>query len=232
MTPEKKLLDAEAAALLAELEQVGSLEELRTATRQPPGRALGLDPAALTHRQRIAGRIFRDCSQSPGQQAAKELLRELPAAGTILHAILPGTFTPLDLVPAVLELANATAKEVHLSTLGFSSANVQTLCALLDSKAIRALSLVCSRYFAAASKEIFTTAERELPPRGARLIATRSHCKVMLLQLTNGDRWVVEGSGNLRSCVCLEQVSLCNDPALYRFHRTWLRRVLSEKESR
>jgi hypothetical protein len=222
---EPELSDDEAAALLAELGEI-TLEQIQAAVpKQTPAVALGLDRGGLRQVQPVSRRQYRDHSED-AKLSAMELLKPLPPAGTTLHAVLPGSFTPLDLVPALLELRHTTAKAVILGTLGFSKANVETLAGLLDAGSVKKLALVCSTYFAAGSKDIFALAEQELRPRGAKLIASRSHCKVMLLDLANGEKWVAEGSGNLRSCVALENLALCRDARLWRFHSKWLTKIL------
>jgi hypothetical protein len=217
---------ADAAELLAELATAASIEDLRPTAKKSPAEALGLSRAGLRCRRPVLRRIFRD--DRAAHQAASELLKPLPETSETLHMILPGTFTPLDLVPALLAIIGQKAKSLRLATLGFSVQNVETLCRLLDEKTIRNLSVVCSRYFAAASKEIFAVAERELPRRGAKLVASRSHAKIMLIE-AGKDRWTFEGSGNARSCVCIEQIALANDPQLFRFHAAWFDHVLKQE---
>ena len=222
------ITDAEVAGLLAELEAAPSLDALR-ATRpcQTAALALGLDAGGLRHCRRVSHRVFRDGRAA--RQSATKLLTPLPTSGTTLHLILPGTFTPLDLIWALLEILDQQADTLRLATLGFSNQNVDDLVDMLDAGTVKSLSLICSRYFAATSKPIFEHAQRELPRRGCRLLATRSHAKVMLIE-AGTVRWVFEGSGNLRSCVCLEQVALCNDPELFQFHTKWFDHVMESNQ--
>lgn len=83
MNPENQLLDAEAAALLAELEQVSDLDELRPAARQGPAQALGLNCAGLRHERQVARRMFRD-DREERQTAA--LTKRLKAGNTLTAA--------------------------------------------------------------------------------------------------------------------------------------------------
>ena len=223
--PTAELSDAEAAALLAELDGM-TLDAITAAVpKQTPAVALGLDSGGLRHIQKVNCRQYRDRS-ADAKLNAIALLKPLPKPGEVLSCILPGSFVPLDLLPALLELRKTTARAVTLATLGFSKANVETLAAMLDAGQIKRLALVCSTYFAAGSKDIFAVAEQTLRPRGARLVASRSHCKIMLVDMANGEKWVAEGSGNLRSCVALENLALCRDARLYRFHKQWLDKIL------
>ena len=218
------MTDTEAIELLAELESATTLEALAaTRQRRTAAQALGLDGTGLRHVRRIRRHVFRD--DRAAQQSATELLRPLPRTGEVLHMILPGSFVPLDMVPALLEIIGQTATSLRLATLGFSVANVNELSRMLDAGTIGRLSVLCSRYFQATSKGIYAAAETELPKRGAKLLASRSHAKIMLVE-TNKGRWTFESSANARSCVCIEQAMLCNDPDLFRFHATWFDHVL------
>jgi len=223
--PETELTDAEVTALLAELE-TATLDQIASAVpKQTPAVALGLDSGGLRHVQPVHARKYRDRS-AEAKLAAIALLKPLPKPGTTLEMILPGLFVPMDILPALLELQKTTAKEVILATLGFSKANVETLAAMVDASTVKKLAVVCSTYFAAGSKDIFAHAEQTLRPRGARLVASRSHCKIMLMHLANGERWVASGSGNSRSCSALENLSLTQSSQLYRFHLAWLTKIL------
>jgi hypothetical protein len=228
MNPENQLLDAEAAALLSELEQVSDLDELQTITRQPPGRALGMNTVATTHRQQVDQHLFADWTTR--QAAATEHLRKLPKPNQSLHVITGGDYNGTDIIPAVIRLDGATcAKQCYLTTLSFSETNVKLLATMLDSGQIKRLALVCSYYFARASKAIYELAERELVPRGVRLLHTRCHCKITLLALDTGRRYVIETSANARSCICLEQLTLTQDAALFQFHRRWIEHLFATK---
>jgi len=222
-TPSRQDPD-EVAALLAELATASNLAALQPKPRTTPARALGLDSRLRCVRP-VKRRLFRDHSEAD-TVAAKELLSPLPKTGEVLHMILPGSFVPLDMVPALLEIIGQKATSLRLATLGFSVANVNQLCRMLDDGTIGKLSVLCSRYFQAASKEIYAVATTELPKRNAVILASRSHAKIMLVDCGK-TRWTFEASANLRSCVCVEQATLCNDPALFNFHAQWFDHVLT-----
>ncbi len=224
-TQEAELSDAEATALLAELGEI-TLEQIQAAVpKQTPAVALGLDRGGLRQVQPVRSRRYCDRSDE-AKLNAMELLSPLPPSGSTLHMILPGFFVPLELIFGLMELRRQKAKEVILATLGFSKANVTALAAACDNGQIKRLAVVCSTYFAAGSKEILAYAMEELPRRGAKVIASRSHCKIQLVKLDNGERWVFSGSANSRSTVALENFDLTRDARLYSFHKKWLTKIL------
>ena len=46
------------------------------------------------------------------------------------------------------------------------------------------------------------------------------------VHLSDGRRFVIESSSNLRSCHCAEQTTIIADPGLYDFHAGWMNRAL------
>jgi len=222
---EAELTDTEAVALLAELDGI-TLDQITAAVpKQTPAVALGLDRGGLRQVQPFRHRQYRDRSDEAKLNAIA-LLKPLPKPGTTLEMILPGSFVPLDILPALMELRKTTAITVIVATLGFSKANVTTLAEMVETGTVKKLALVCSTYFAAGSKDIYAYAEQQLRPLKVKLVASRSHCKIMTMHLANGEKWVASGSGNSRSCSALENLSLCRDARLYRFHKKWLTKIL------
>jgi hypothetical protein len=51
---------------------------------------------------------------------------------------------------------------------------------------------------------------------------------VWALEMTDGAAFTFEGSGNLRSCRSVENVTLTNDAELCRFHASWIRTLIEE----
>ena len=154
-----ELTDAESTALLAELEQAGSIEALQPGPVHGVGNLLRLDQVRTVHRQQVTGRKFEDWR---GRDSAVAQLKRLPVAGEIIHAITSGNYRGVDLIPAILKLADAAAVELIVSTLSFSTGNIDVLCRLLDEKQIRRAALVCSVYFRRTSEAAYTYAVAEL----------------------------------------------------------------------
>jgi hypothetical protein len=160
--------------------------------------------------------------------AAKHL-GGLPAIGETWHVVMKGNYNAWDLVPAVLQLAApATIAYLGVATLSFNKSNAQELVDLLDSGKVGAVDFVSSTYFKGTSADEFGFLHSQLTARGQRCAAVRSHAKILLFEMTDGENYVTESSANLRSCRMAEQTTITNDAALLAFHRRWMLTLLSE----
>jgi hypothetical protein len=185
--------------------------------------ALGL-PRNLRHTTRSEHRRTKDLLTT--QEALAHLIR-LPRPGESVHMILPGAYTQFDLLVAVQKLL-ARPVSILVATLSTNAGNAQRLAEMIDTGTVRRADLVVSTYFEKASPEEFAAVRDTLAPRGCRVVCRRNHAKVALVSATGaGDRYVIEGSGNLRSCNALEQATVFNDAGLFRFHDTWMRHLLT-----
>ena len=177
-------------------------------------------PDDLLHRRRTARRAMIDARR---ERNAMEHILTLPAEGESLHLIVDGRFEPCDLIPATRRLSHpAVITRLDISTLGFNLDNVATLANGMDQKKILEVNFVCSHYFAKSDAAIFAHAQQELGSRGGRVSALRTHAKLILMEMSDGQHFTIEGSGNLRSCKSIEQFCITNDRGLLLFHRTWL----------
>ncbi len=160
---------------------------------------------------------------------AIEDISELPQPGTVLHLLTAKRFALFNVIEAVLNM-RAPAKIRHLSicTLGFSTANVEALAAMLDAGQVEKLDFIFSVYFRSLEKENCERLTIELGRRGARIIALLQHAKILVIEMTDGKNFVVESSSNLRSCASLEQTSIFADDGLAAFHRSWMNELFSE----
>lgn len=137
------------------------------------------------------------------------------------HCLLRGDFVMCDLVPAVIA-ARGACGHLRIATLGCSIANADVLARLVETGDVQCLTLIVSHYFSQVDKTtVFRAVEDRL--RGcARLVVTRNHAKVICLPTGRGDRYVIEGSANLRSSDNLEQVVITNDEETHAFHAAWI----------
>ncbi|HEV7299221.1 MAG TPA: hypothetical protein VGN72_07645 [Tepidisphaeraceae bacterium] len=165
-------------------------------------------------------RLFLDYRSNPD---AYRHLKRLPKEGQSLHGIISGRYALFDLVPALLERHKGEAiADLYLATLGFSKQNGADLCGMLDERHVRRVSLLVSYYFEKTSNGIYDAVVPELLKRGQRVKAIRTHCKLIVVRMTGGARYVCESSANLRSCQNIEQFVLTRCPRLYAFHRRWM----------
>lgn len=89
------------------------------------------------------------------------------------------------------------------------------------------IDLVCSVYFQAHNREHYDDLDREFNARGFRLAAKLNHAKVMALELSDGRRFTIEGSGNLRSCGSVDNVLITADAGLFEFYKGNVERLIN-----
>lgn len=189
----------------------------------PAGEALGVQARRITLRPR-SRRVIDLRQQS---DAARKLVCPLPRPGESVHALLSGEFILAAVIPAVLdELAQPAALTV--STLGLNDTTIDLLCRELETGRLTKCSLVLSHYFQQADREQCGRAVHRMREAGQSVGVLRCHAKLMLFHPAKGrHRYTVETSANLRSAVCLEQLTLSNDAALFDFHTGWIRQILA-----
>src|SRR5258706_3024145 len=160
--------------------------------------------------------------------AAQEHLERLPEAGEAFHCVIGGQYPLWSLVPALAALVRpGRSEEAHIVTLSFSHQNAIALPAKLDAGEIGKVTFLVSHYFRATSAEVYAPLEIGLRDRGHRLLAMRTHAKVILFALSDGRRIVVESSANLRSGANIETFMMANDADLYQFHKLWIEELFT-----
>ncbi len=162
---------------------------------------------------------------------AVQHIGRLPKPGEAFHLITAKRYSLWHVVKATLELA-APAKIAYLgiATLGFSKDNLEELLTSLDSGSIGKVDFLYSIYFKSNERETCQRLSHELAQRGHRVVDCLSHAKLLLIELTDGRRFVAESSANLRSCASIENITLIHDADLFDFHRAWLNDVLEAKK--
>jgi hypothetical protein len=171
---------------------------------------------------------FRTCAKHTAMDAtrvkrAREVLDRLPEPNESIHVILSGNFRNSDFIDAILQMtAPVVAEELWLATLGLDRHTANLLLRLIDGGQIGRCHLVACVYFESHDRALWGWIVSELEKRGSRAMAARNHCKLQLYGLSDGKRYVMETSANLRSCHMSEQACLMQDAGLYDFHRGWI----------
>jgi hypothetical protein len=212
------------------------LEANKRTLKTSPRTLLGLGPKAtadtiqknLTLRRKAARRAVLDARQCKN---AIEQILELPKPGESLHFIVDGLFEPCDLIPATRRLSDpAVIQRLDITTLGVNNDNTSCIANGMDQGKILECSILVSQYFCRVEKGDYQFLKQELEQRGGRVNAMRTHSKLMLMELTDGNFFTVEGSGNLRSCQSIEQFVMTNDRELLLFHRAWIEEYINTRE--
>ena len=162
------------------------------------------------------------------EKNALEHLITLPEQSESIHIVIGGQFEPCDLIPAIRRLSHpAVISRLDISTLGFNHDNVATIARGIDQAKITIANVVCSKYFARLEKSSFEFLKNEITTRGGRVNWGKTHAKLILLEMSDGRFFTVDGSANLRSCSSIEQINITQDRELLLFHRSWLEEILT-----
>jgi len=183
----------------------------------------------LSHRTTLlrATQKRRMVSALQSRNAVAEIA-ELPGPEESLHLVCRGNFPLWQIVPAVLTMAGAAIIEhLAIGTLGFSKQNAAELFDLIDGGKVRSVSIVASVYFQRQNPSEYKIMAEGLADRGQKIVAIRSHAKVIAMELSDGRGFTVESSANLRSCRNLEQLTLTQSVDLTRFHAGWIQEVIA-----
>ena len=173
-------------------------------------------------------REYRDCRRC---RNAIEQIITLPKPGESLHFIVDGLYEPVNLIPAVRFLSKpALIKKLTITTLGLNRDNVELIAYGMDQGKILDCSIITSHAFKELDWDEYAYLKAEIQDkRGGRVNGVRSHCKLMLLEMSDGNWYTIEGSGNMRSCQSIEQFVMTNDEGLLKFHRGWLESYLESR---
>ena len=108
-----------------------------------------------------------------------------------------------------------------------SRINVQDMLEQYDSGRIAKISLLTGTYFKRRESSVYATVLQGLIERGQRFICFENHAKVLLMA-TPPHYLIIEGSANFTSNPRLEQYTITNDEATYRFHQSWMEEMLNK----
>jgi hypothetical protein len=96
-----------------------------------------------------------------------------------------------------------------------------------------ALTLLVSVFFREHNKPLHEHAVEELREfPSVKVGAARSHCKVTLFDLGDGDALVFEGSANLRTNKNREQLAAFRDRELHDWHAAWIDELVSADDGK
>jgi hypothetical protein len=143
---------------------------------------------------------------------------------------MTGTYDLMHLLVALLDALGSPCRAMRVATLSLSPRNVREMAVLLDRGAVGRLDVLVSHFFHRHDKDLFAELLSEFTARGQRVAVARSHCKVVTMLLTDGRRYALEGSANLRTNHNLEQFALSRDAALHDWYAAWLDGMVSKHE--
>lgn len=177
-------------------------------------------------------RKFADVPKSKIKaQNAVPLAKQLAALteeDTFVNVLIPGNFVFCDLLEALsVELGGDI--ELDIGTLSYSYENVDTFRRMFERGTMRRLALVISDYFYAHERRgAYRYTLESLPLKQTDIAVAGLHCKIHLLKDKAGNKYVLEGSANLRSSQNVEQFVFTKSAAAYDFHKEWLQQLLDK----
>lgn len=164
-------------------------------------------------------RLFRDYRSQPD---AYKHLAYLPQPGEDLEMIISGKYAMWDLVPSLIERTGQNITDLTIATLSFSKANAAELLGLVDEGRVTRVGLLVSYFFKAQNRHLYDSLVPHLRERGHKVLAMRTHAKVILAKMVDGTCFSIRGSPNMRSCKNVEQLTMTNCPELYAYHHGWI----------
>lgn len=144
----------------------------------------------------------------------------LPEKGMRHFCFLSGRFIAGDFLEAWVVGHNIHVREMTISTLSLSEANVDSLANLFNGGFVEKLSLVVSDYFFSHERSnLIPYLLKELDKDGRfQLGVCGTHCKLALMETMSGSKVVLHGSANLRRSGNLEHFCIEENPELYDFN--------------
>lgn len=150
----------------------------------------------------------------------------LPPVNQTWHIICKGNTPFWQCIPRLIELAAEPIDDLRISTLGFGRDFADCLLTLLHHRQVARVGIVCGHYFKSASAGEYRLLADKLT--SDQLATARCHAKVIAATMQSGRGFAFEGSGNLRSCRSIEQMTVTQDPELTRFHQRWIDDLLAQ----
>ena len=157
---------------------------------------------------------------------AKELC-QLKEENTFVNAVIPGDFVFCDLLEAI---ANELGRiKLCIGTLSYSYENVDTFRRMFENGTLEALSMVVSDYFYAHERRgVYRYTLERLPLPATNIAVAGLHTKIHLIEDEHGNKYVLEGSANLRSSQNVEQFVFMKSKSAFEFHEQWLSQLLDK----
>jgi len=114
-----------------------------------------------------APQVERASARRTAQLAeAADVLTALPGAGEAVHCLMTGRYDLMHLLVCLVERLG-TVEAIRIATLAYSARNLAEMVRLLDSGAVRRLSLLCSSFFRDHNGDLWEETLEELSLTGA-----------------------------------------------------------------
>lgn len=156
---------------------------------------------------------------------AAQLLR-VPDPEETLHVLNDGYLEGVAIIAALVDLLDSPPVGIWISTLGANLRTVRNLSDRLQDGTLSSLSILGGVFFRDSDPETAHAVRNAVLAAGGKIAYARTHAKVWILESDRASL-TCETSGNLRSCHCLEQVTITNSREVAAFHRRWIETTIA-----
>ena len=151
---------------------------------------------------------------------AAKMAKDLGPCNERVFALLSGSFIFGDFIEALIVENNWNVKRLVISTLSLSLSNIESLVNLIEGDFVQKLDLVVSDYFYSHErnglvKDIYEKLDID---DKLQLTVANTHTKICTIETECGRSIVIQGSANLRSSGCSEQITIEDDKEVIDFY--------------
>ena len=175
-------------------------------------------PPQRIHKRRVARRQWFDYAKA---DLAASTLAGIPTAGETWHLVTGATYSPIDLLAAIVRLVGTPCRHLWIATLATNERSISALADMRSKGQLQKVTVLLSEFFRDADSDACQAALAGFRAIGATAHHAKCHAKVYLLDF-DIHAIVVEGSANLRNCRSVEQLTITNDRALMEFYQATL----------
>jgi hypothetical protein len=166
------------------------------------------------------------CYESAERLAADVVL----SPNCYYFVVVNGGFYFGDFIEALIAGNEFRVKKLTISTLSMNENNIDSLANLLTGGLVQELNLIVSDYFYSHERHnLIPYLYQELDQDDKfQLAVAGTHCKLCIFETECGKHVVLHGSANLRSSGNIEQFTIQESAALYRFNDEMQGRIVDK----
>lgn len=147
----------------------------------------------------------------------KNLCGQLPGPGEIVFLWTCNSFNAFTFIPYVIKYSGMI-EELCISTYSINTRIVESLTRWYDKGNVGSILLYVSESLRFRMPAVVDLLEAKAKDRNISIVYAWNHSKVQLIK-SNGNYFVVEGSGNFSENAANEQYIFLNDERVYKFRR-------------
>ena len=154
-------------------------------------------------------------------QKAEAFLSPLPQVHQQTHYLITEDLPTYVLAEAVVKMSPPPVS-LAVATMGFNHAAVAMFGRLLDAAPNLEIDILAGIELPAMEPDVVAVAKRDLEGRGVRIFYARNHSKVTAIQCEGDTFRTLEGSGNMRRCKRMENLTITAHRQHFEFYSQWI----------